>query len=60
MLSKRTAAFVLMISLFALPATSSAKFTYLGNATSPLAAIDPIVPGQVFKTWRPDAIEKGR
>jgi hypothetical protein len=60
MLSKRTAAFVLMISLFALPATSSAKYTYLGSASQPLAAIDPIVPGQVFKIWRPDTIEKGR
>ncbi len=60
MFSKRTVVLSFALLLLTLPATSSAKFTYLGNATSPLAAIDPIVPGQVFKVWRPEAIEKGR
>ncbi|MDF1525988.1 MAG: LytR C-terminal domain-containing protein [bacterium] len=57
---KRIAAFVLMTSLFILPSTSSAKYTYQGSASQPLATIDPVVPGQVFKVWKPEAIEKGR
>ncbi len=52
--------FTLFILLLVFPATASAKYTYLGSASQPLATIDPIVPGQVFKVWRPESIEKGR
>jgi len=60
MLNRRSAALVLIISLIAFPSVSNAKYTYQGNSLLPLATIDPIVPGQVFKVWRPEGIEEGR
>lgn len=49
----------LSIFLLAFPAVSNAKYTYQGNVLQPLATIDPIVPGQVFKVWKPERVEEG-
>ncbi len=60
MVSGRTTALGLILFLLTIPVTSSAKYVYQGNSLQPLATIDPIVPGQIFKVWRPEGIEGGR
>jgi hypothetical protein len=57
---KKTLFIVLLSFFLAFPSLSNAKYIYQGSTSQPLAAIDPIVPGQVFKVWRPETIEKGR